>query len=81
MSNTYLIDANQRPAIKNFLKNQKLKAETLQFLNQTFYLFIIFLTWLFLFGSITFGLLSLTAKSQPAQINNQACNSFNTFCN
>ena len=67
----YIFDANQRPAIKKYLKNQKAKAEVLEFLNRTFLTFLFMLSFCFLMGIVTLGLIQTQAS--PAGIS--ACNS------
>ena len=69
---TYIFDANQRPAIKQYLKKQKAKAEVLEFLNRTFLTFLFMLSFCFLMGILTLGLIQTQASPEP-QIS--ACNS------
>lgn len=73
-----IIDANQRPTIKQFLKNQKARAEVLQFISRTFLTFLFMLSFCFLIGILTLGLLQTQVLPTP-QIS--ACNSFLTVCN
>ena len=76
----YIFDANQRPAIKKYLKNKKAKAEVLEFLNRTFLTFLFMLSFCFLMGIVALGIIQTQASPTP-QIS--ACNSnfLNSICN
>ena len=76
----YIFDANQRPAIKKYLKNQKAKAEVLEFLNRTFLTFLFMLSFCFLMGIVALGIIQTQASPEPQIF---ACNSnfLNSICN